>query len=62
MEAVLHRDAKKIALSLGEGGYEKGGGLDIGYGIFAGVVRGKEGPRFLGGQAGGGQGQQQVPV
>jgi hypothetical protein len=41
VEAVLHGGAEEFAAALGEGGYEKGGGLDVGYGVLAGVSGGE---------------------
>ena len=61
VEAVLHGGAEEIAAVLGEGSDEEGGGLDVGYCVLAGVSGGQEGAGLLGGEAGGGQGQQQVP-
>ena len=37
VEAVLHGGAEEIAATLREGRDEESGGLDVGYGVFAGV-------------------------
>ena len=53
---------RRLGLVEGEGGDEQGGGLDVGDGVGAGVGGGQQGTGFLGGEAGGGQSKQQLPV
>ena len=42
VEPVLHGGAEEVAAALGEGSHKEGGGLDVGYGVFARVGGGKQ--------------------
>ena len=62
VDAVLHGGAEEVGAAMSEGGDEQSGALHVGDGVGTAVGFGQQGAGLLGGEAGGGNDEEELPV